>query len=108
MNFNLTKPCNECPFRRAAPAGWLGPWTVFEILMVIGHSAFACHCTVKEEFNEDQPGLQSCAGMAIFLNNKLERSRNKDNAHHQNLLRGSEHSRDVFKTSTEFVDHHKR
>lgn len=108
MKYDLDKPCNECPFRRKAPAGWLGPWSVAELLLVIGRSAFACHRTIKRggDYDLDAPGLQSCAGMAIFLNNKMERSRDHMNAHHQDLLANSPHAKDVFANSTEFADHH--
>lgn len=106
MDYHLKKPCSECPFRREAPAGWLGPWTVFEILQVIGRSAFACHRTVTESFNEDQPGLESCAGMAIFLNNNLEVSRNESNRRHQDLLKRSPHAKTVFSNRGEFAAHH--
>lgn len=110
MKYNLTKPCNECPFRRESLAGWLGPWDPDDLLRVIGNSTFPCHRTVKPEdyHNEDAPHLESCAGMAIFLNNKVERSRNDSNRCHQELLRGSEHAPSVFRTGTEFLDHHKR
>lgn len=109
MDFHLNKPCKECPFRRNSVPGWLGPWDPDELLLVIGRAAFPCHMTVKPGHNhdEDQPGLESCAGMAIFLNNKIERSRNSDNAYHQGLLRGSSHAGNVFRTSSEFLDHHK-
>lgn len=110
MNYNLKKPCSECPFRRKSPAGWLGPWDPRELLFVIGRSMFPCHRTVKPEdnYNEDAPHLESCAGMAIFLNNKVERSRDESNQLHQDMLRGSKHAASVFRTSTEFMQHHNR
>lgn len=108
MKYNLTKPCNDCPFRRNAMRGWLGPWRVETLLRVIGHSAFACHQTIRPggDYDEEAPHLESCAGMAIFLNNKVERSRDPSNAYHQGLLKNSEHATGVFSSSMEFTDYH--
>ena len=67
MNYNLKKPCNNCPFRsdKYFP---LHPDRVDEI--VGGGEAFACHKTV--DYSGDDGGRlksksEHCAGLLIML-----------------------------------------
>lgn len=76
MKTDLRKPCNDCPFRRTSPRGWLGPWTAPDLLFSLGWTPFPCHQTIRREGQSyDDNTLQGCAGAAIFLNNKCERAR---------------------------------
>lgn len=107
MKTTLKTPCDKCPFRRTSIRGWLGPWDIEGLLWHLGRGTFACHKTITRD---DQPEeeLTSCAGAAIFLNNKVERSRHWKMAEHQdNVERVPRALRDeVFKWGDEFRVHH--
>ena len=121
MQITSKQPCNECPFRKAHPPGWLGPWEPEPLLRSIANVPFPCHKSISkatqdpkydmstEEGYEDQR-LQGCAGAAIFLNNKLEISRCKVTAQHQNLIDDiPQYVKDsVFDNRQQFVNHHDR
>lgn len=109
MKTDKTKPCDQCPFRRKSLRGWLGPWQPAELIFVLGREPFPCHLTIEEDdqdVNDDT--LHACAGAAIFLNNKLERSRHPLTFEHQEKCRGvsADVSASVFQWAQEFIDHH--
>ena len=113
MRTGLSQPCNECPFRRSSAPGWLGPWEPQELLQVISHDPFACHQTIRDDYDswEPQPeddDIQMCAGSAIYLNNKFERSRIGFIAEYQNDMKSvsDEIKQSVFNRPNEFVEHH--
>ena len=73
-------PCFDCPWRRNAVKGWLGPYTAEEWQQLV-HSdeAIACHTTLPsgDEDVEDlsameiqerwlAEGVRQCAGAAIY------------------------------------------
>lgn len=64
------KPCNECPWRRNAEPGFLGPHSVEEWAF-FAHSGgpIACHKTIQVDEDWSQPGLRQCAGAAVFRTN---------------------------------------
>jgi hypothetical protein len=103
----LKKPCDECPFRRKSLRGWLGPWNVEELLFALGRQVFPCHKTIR---SDDTPveEMTSCAGAAIFLNNKVEWSRHPINQRHQELVKDVpvEVRESVFANGDEFRAHH--
>lgn len=108
MKHDLTSPCNECPFRRKHPAGWLGPWepddfTTF-CMSPQYDGAFACHQTVKRGDPEGEQA-QQCAGMVALMNNTCKLSRDPRRAAHQKVVGERE---DVFANLQEFLQHHKR
>lgn len=108
MRLDLRKPCNECPFRRTAPAGWLGPWNVEDLLRSLATTPFPCHRTIHGQEDMSDNTLQGCAGAAIFLNNKLEMSRHPLTYKHQQLCKGvpQEIKDSVFQWPNEFRQHH--
>lgn len=74
MNYALTSPCENCPFRRDVP-GYLHPGRVTEIERSLERATFPCHKTT--EFDDDGQAratakTQHCAGALILLE-KLER-----------------------------------
>lgn len=99
------KPCAECPFLRTSVRGWLGPWKPMELILSLSISSFPCHLTITDPPTED---LRSCAGAAIFLNNKFEISRNPFNREAQLALKtiDQETKDSVFKRTDEFVNYH--
>lgn len=111
MKLDLRRPCAKCPFRRDSVRGWLGPWEPTELLFALGREAFPCHLTIPQDEGavpETDDRLQGCAGAAIFLNNKIERSRHPVNAQHQALVENvpAEVKASVFNFGHEFIEHH--
>lgn len=110
MKTTLTRPCAHCPFRRASVPGWLGPWGSEQLLHALGREPFPCHCTVPldRKTTYDDPALQACAGAAIFLNNKREKSRDPVTLRYQNKLRSMTLAVRalVFGSAKEFRSHH--
>ncbi len=107
MNIELKKPCNQCPFRLKAVAGWLGPWRPEEIVEHLPYGEFPCHCTIKgPNMASDDPRLKSCAGAAMFLNNQMQLSRAPNLMMHQQLLRDLPEAKTVFASAKEFLDWH--
>ena len=65
----LNKPCFDCPWRRNAAQGWLGPFTAEEwVEMAHSDIAIACHITITDEDWDDE-GMRQCAGAAIYRSN---------------------------------------
>ncbi|GAA2097626.1 hypothetical protein GCM10009726_06250 [Nocardioides furvisabuli] len=64
------KPCNECPWRRNAEPGFLGPHPANE-WAAMAHSGglITCHKTIKVDKDPSQPSLRQCAGAATFRSN---------------------------------------
>ena len=119
MQTNFRNPCNECPFLKTSPAGYLGPWHPEDLLVSLANYPFACHQTIHNstddppilEDPEDQlsdPRLEACAGAAIFLNNKLEISRNLFTSAFQDQMETIPQvvQDSVFRTRAEFIKHH--
>lgn len=109
MNKNLKKPCNECPFRRKHPAGWIGPWegpTAISNFIAFG-GVFPCHRTIPKdglgEASPDAHKMELCAGASIHLNNQCARHRDPEVREHQELVGTSP---DVFTWPNEFNKHH--
>ena len=105
-------PCNECPWRRSHPAGWLGPMSADEwIVLALSDEPIACHQTIPEGFNVIDDSLEreyatvemtQCAGAAIFRANisKLPRDRA--------IGRLPKDPERVFAHPGEFKNHHQR
>jgi hypothetical protein len=95
----LQRPCGDCPWRRAAAIGWLGPYDVYEWAALIqSDEPIACHERIRED--ESWEGARQCAGAAIMRANmgKLPRDREVAVA-----KRDTEH---VFANVHEFVKYH--
>ena len=106
MKHELRAPCNECPFRREHPAGELGPWEPRDLLGSLAYQPFPCHLTIPQVWQPNDmlyDELQTCAGAAIYLNNKSEMSRCPETKAHQDLLGASPA---VFACADEFLAHH--
>lgn len=75
MKFDLTTPCNDCPFRIDGKGVQLGPGRWQEIRECIEEEDgyFPCHKTIDYGDHDDtgsprlQPGMQHCAGAMIHL-----------------------------------------
>lgn len=86
-------PCHDCPFARAALAGWLGGDTPDEYVQ-LAHSDARIDCHTKI-------GPQ-CAGAAIYRANVIKSPRDKT------VLILEQNKTLVFATPLEFLEHHKR
>lgn len=73
MNYNMSTPCPQCPFRSDIP-GYLTPGRVREIAQsVLNQKSFPCHKTT-ESCEDDDGGCdmretedsEQCAGAEIF------------------------------------------
>lgn len=94
------RPCGECPFRRKAPAGWLGGGTVedWHALLCFGDTAFVCHTAEK------RGKRHLCAGSAIHFRNSLKTPR--DPAFAAMVMRFAKDAVTVFAWPHEFKAHH--
>jgi hypothetical protein len=96
----VAQPCNDCPWRRVATPGWLGPDTP-EGWIESAHSeaVIACHKTL----NRDgwAPGVHQCRGAAIFRENVMKTPRNPT------VALGPEDTETVFANNKEFLEHHR-
>ncbi len=106
-----TKPCGDCPFRRAAPAGWIGghgdPAEISAIVM--SDQKFPCHVVVNELENEGADfetavdAAPYCVGSLAMMNNACKLSRNTFVSDLQKRIGKNE---DVFANVVEFQAHH--
>jgi hypothetical protein len=95
-------PCNDCPWRRVATAGWLGPYSPERWVQAAhGESAIACHKTITNE-EWDDPGMLQCAGAATYRANVHKLPLNPTIARLE-----QDHER-IFSTPQEFLKHHRR
>ena len=109
LKTDMKEPCNQCPFRRNSPPGWLGPWNARDLLFNLSYHPFPCHATIESEGQSlEENSLQGCAGAAIYLNNKYELSRDVLTAGHQKKLKNlsPEEKGKVFRFPSEFLDYH--
>jgi hypothetical protein len=103
-------PCNDCPWRRVATKGWLGPHDAIEWLQIAhGESAIACHQTIKGTIVNDSgenvgdwshPAMRQCRGAAIFREHVMKSPRNPA------VETGPPDPEHVFVTNAEFIEHH--
>lgn len=97
----VKSPCNECPWRRNARPGFLGPHTAEEwARLAHTDTPIACHKTIKR--NLDWVGALQCAGAAIFRRNVGKSPRDPA------VAVGPLDTERVFRNDDEFVDHHER
>lgn len=92
-----TKPCKECPFRRASPNGYLGGNKPQHFVLNAAHDGnFPCHLTMGRSKQEAQ-----CAGRAVMWANQCKTSRDAS------VPRLSVDRENVFSHIGEFIKHHK-
>jgi hypothetical protein len=95
------KPCNECPWRRNAEPGFLGPHTAQEWIF-FAHSGgpIGCHKTIQVDGDWGQRGLRQCAGAAIFRANDQVLPARPD------VATAAPNTAAVFSDCAEFLAHH--
>lgn len=103
------KPCSDCPWRRNAAPGWLGPMSSVDwIRLAASEAPIACHQTIKEVDDEGSGdwgdrGIRQCAGAAIYRRNTAKLVRDPSDAMHSFSV---DHE-SVFSRPDEFVAYHK-
>lgn len=97
-------PCSECPWRRNALGGFLGPNSPEEWIEV-AHSEqpIACHKSIKVVQDDglgdwNDPAIRQCAGAAIFRSNVFKLP------HIAATLPADREK--VFARNAEFIEHH--
>lgn len=96
----VPKPCRECPWRRNATPGHLGPFTADEWLEVAhGEYPIACHMTIPPGGGWGDQTRQ-CAGAARFRANVCKSPRNPT------IAAGPQDPERVFSRNAEFREHH--
>ena len=101
------EPCSECPWRRVAAPGWLGPYGPLDWLR-IAHSdtPIACHKTVvisdplEGTGDWSHPKVRQCRGAAMYRENVMKSPRNPE------VVTGPANEDDIFATAEEFHKHH--
>lgn len=95
-------PCRDCPWRRSAAPGWLGPYTAHDwVDAAHGETPIACHLTIPPGGGWG-PLTRQCAGAATFRGNVCKSPINPS------IAAGPVDRDDVFASSAEFVQHHAR
>lgn len=97
-------PCNECPWRREATPGHLGPFTA-DAWVKAAHSdtPIMCHKTLRGiDHDFTDPDIRQCRGAAIFRANVHKVPRNPT------AETGPRDTVAVFASGAEMVDHHER
>lgn len=100
------KPCNDCPWRRIALVGWLGPFASHQwVFIAQSDKPIACHKTILR-VNEDgigdwtNPEMRQCRGAAIFRANICKSPRDPE------VVTGPVDKDAVFASVAEFTAHH--
>jgi hypothetical protein len=98
------RPCDECPWRRKAPAGHLGGYDPEEYVRSVQYDApLACHKTFGPDGETDN--LSFCAGALIFMRNSCKMPRDPDIRFARSQV--EEDTENVFQWPHEFTQHHK-
>lgn len=94
----VSSPCRECPWRREAAPGWLGPLTAEDwIQRVHSDMPIACHLTIAQDRSWE--GAFQCAGAAAFRENVFKLPRDP-------AVAVGPSRDDVFSSNSEFIEHH--
>lgn len=96
----VPQPCNDCPWRRDATIGWLGPYTAEDwIEMLHSETPIACHQTIPKGggWGED---TRQCSGAARMRANVCKTPRNPS------IESEPIDEERVFSSNDEFLAHH--
>lgn len=104
----VPKPCNDCPFRQEAAAGWLGGGSPESFVGCINKDEpLPCHQTIDytnprwKDAWEDQVSGNMCAGALIMTANVVKRPRDPA------FPRLPADREAVFATFNDFVKYHR-
>lgn len=111
MKLRHKKPCNECPFRRVSPAGWLGGYEPEEFTSQIQFDGppLPCHKTIRQDETNDYAALPDyvsmCAGALIHMKNSCKAPYHEQ--YGDALSKIEADPENVFNWPHEFLNHHK-
>jgi hypothetical protein len=115
MNYDMKRPCPECPYVGKIP-GWIGEHDTAQdfVDFARGDFPFPCHMTIDWRPGAPPPVEQAardsaarCAGQALFMNKMLKTSQNEDMARMQHRLRREEPGVEVLWPPEKLVEHHR-
>lgn len=111
MRCSLTKPCNECPFRKNSLPGWLGEWSSPEELfgfVITAEQSFPCHLSMTDRNGDDKPqsDMSYCRGAVMFMKKIGKLPRNRELAKMVNSVNREE--LDNILDLPGFLSHHKK
>ncbi len=103
MKATLKEPCNECPWRRKHPAGWLGGYEPEDFTQQVQFDGppLPCHKTIPP----DGEARAMCAGALIFMKNSCKSANHPD--YGDALSTVEKDTENVFQWPHEFLEHHK-
>ena len=103
--FKHKTPCNECPWRRAAPAGWLGGYQpeAFTDQVHRDGPPVPCHKTIPPG-GDMTKAVSMCAGALIHMKNSCKRAFHP--AYGDALDKVERDPEGVFNWPHEFIEHH--
>lgn len=101
-----TEPCDECPWRRNHPAGWLGGYAPedFTVQVQFDGPPVPCHKTIPPG-DDMTAAVSMCAGALIFMKNSCKLSRHP--AYGDALDSVNENTETVFQWPHEFLEYHR-
>ena len=108
VNLSHKQPCNDCPWRREHPVGWLGGYPAeWFTERLYADVPLNCHKTIGDVEGMPETLIQDtrplCAGALITYKNMLKLPRRPDLAEAVIAVEKSEH---VFRHPQEFLDRH--
>jgi hypothetical protein len=102
--------CDDCPFRRNAPPGWLGANKPEEFVVeALSDRSTACHMMVdqylpRRQWEQAEIKAPRCRGAITLMRNTCKSPRDPEM---RDLTKTVPADREnVFSNSKEFVDHH--
>jgi hypothetical protein len=102
---NLSKPCNQCPFKKDSLKGYLGDSTPLEFLnQSEAELIMPCHLHVdyeKENWKEYIETAPQCKGRSDFFRNRCKSPKNSK------IVKGDRNS-EVFDWPQDFYNHHSK
>lgn len=105
MKLKHKTPCDECPWRRNHPAGWLGGYDPEQFTNQVQWDGppLPCHKTYKP--GGDGEAKAMCAGALVFMKNSCKSA--KHPAYGDALDHVERDTETVFNWPFEFLEHHK-
>lgn len=98
-------PCKECPWRKNATTGHLGPYSAEEWIDIVkSEEAIACHMTFSGNATWSTPGIRQCKGAATFRDNICKLPKNRTDAAYREVSQDEKSK--VFRQPGEFIEYH--
>lgn len=102
MQLKYKKPCHECPWRKDAPAGWLGGHSAETYADAVDNNEVpACHLN---DYGPKAPRTAMCAGALGTMSNQCKSAYNTDGGDAARQVVGQ--NPECFSHVAEFYTHH--